>query len=59
MTFRQFVQNVGGFALNNYIRTRRVQKVAELLRKGMSTTKAAKSVGYDTPVGFNKAFFDR
>ena len=48
MTFRQFVQDVGGFTLHNYIRTRKVQKAAELLRNGVSTTKAARSVGYDT-----------
>lgn len=58
MTFRQFVQDVGGFTLHNYIRTRKVQKAAELLRHGISTTKAAKSVGYDTLAGFNKAFLD-
>ena len=58
MTFRQFVQEVGGFTLHNYIRTRKVQKAAELLRQGMSTTKAATAVGYDTLAGFNKAFVD-
>ncbi len=57
-TFRKFVQTVGGFTLHNYIRTRKVQKAAELLRQGMSTSEAAKAVGYDTLAGFNKAFFD-
>lgn len=58
MTFRQFVQEVGGFTLHNYIRLRKVQKAAELMRKGASTTKAAQLVGYETLAGFNKAFLD-
>ena len=57
-TFCKFVQQVGGFTLHNYIRTRRVQKAAELLRQGRSTVEAAKAVGYDTLAGFNKAFLD-
>lgn len=58
MTFREFVQSVGGFSVHSYLRLRRIQKAAELLRTGTPTTAAAKMVGYETLAGFNKAFWD-
>ncbi len=58
MTLRRFVQEVGGFTIHNYIRLRRIQKAAALLRAGESTTKAAKAVGFETLSGFNKAFLN-
>ena len=57
MTFRRFVQEVGGFSIHAYIRLRRIQKAASLLRAGMSPTEAAKEIGFATLAGFNKAFF--
>ena len=58
MTFRKFVQEYGGFSIHSYIRLRRIQKAAQCLRNGMTTTNAAKEVGFETLSGFNKAFFD-
>jgi len=57
MTFRRFVQEVGGVSIHAYIRLRRIQKAAALLRTGMTPTEASEKVGYATLAGFNKAFF--
>ena len=58
MTFRRYVQEVGGFSIHDYIRLRRAQKGAALLREGKTPGDVAGELGYQTLSGFNKAFFN-
>lgn len=57
MTFRRYVQEIGGFSIHDYIRLRRAQKGAALLREGKTPTEVAGELGFKTLSGFNKAFF--
>jgi AraC family transcriptional regulator len=55
---RIFVQQTGT-SIPRYLRVKRVEKAAELLRLGkMSVTEAAMSVGYASISSFNKAFVE-
>jgi AraC family transcriptional regulator len=56
---RIFVQQTG-LSIPRYLRIKRVEKAADLLRTGkMSVTEAAVTVGYLSPSSFNKAFVER
>ncbi len=55
---RIFVQQTGT-SIPRYLRVKRVEKAAELLRAGrMSVTEAAMTVGYSSLSSFNKAFVE-
>ncbi len=55
---RVFVQHTGT-SIPRYLRIKRVEKAAELLRTGkISVTEAAMTVGYSSLSSFNKAFVD-
>lgn len=55
---RIFVQHIG-VSIPRYVRIKRVERAAELLRTGKATvTQAAMSVGYSSLSAFNKAFVE-
>ena len=56
---RIFVQQTG-MSIPRYLRIKRVERAAELLRSGkMNVTEAAMTVGYSSLSSFNKAFVER
>lgn len=55
-TFRQDFEMFSGYTPHRYIRLRRVQLAAQMLREGNSIIDAASAAGFETPAGFYKAF---
>ena len=54
--FRAVFKEVAAYTPHQYIRLRRVQLAAQLLREGKSVTEASEQVGFETLAGFYKAF---
>ena len=55
-SFRRFFRISTGYTIHNYIRLRRLQKAARVLRESGSVPEAMEAAGFETLSGFSKAF---